>query len=124
MASSASSCSNKSCDRGVFPNRHERYSMVSMFNLQVKPSKRRVQMLIPGKEKSLLHYIIDECEKLGFSACLYMVHEKATLLHIQNPNAHPQGENWICRFLKRHPEYCTRFLRHLDSERPPPYGHR
>lgn len=47
-------------------------------------------MLIPGKEKSLLNYI-DKCEKLGFFACLYMILEKATLLHIKIPNADPLG---------------------------------
>lgn len=72
--------------------------------------------LTEDEELAILKFI-DRWSELGFPLRFAMVKEKALkLLSLRVPNP-DLGINWVHRFLQRHPEYKTRFPRHLDQDR-------
>ena len=69
------------------------------------------------EELAILQFIDRWCQ-LGFPPRYKMVREKAQkLLALRVCNPEPLGVNWATRFLNRHPDYKSKFPRHLDQER-------
>lgn len=69
------------------------------------------QALSPLDEKAIIRWI-GLLEAFGFPPRLAHVREVATIL-----KGSPVGENWITRFLNRHPTLSSKFITNIDSKR-------
>ena len=79
--------------------------------------KANSQHLLTLLEEQAILNFIDEATGYGFPARLYMIVEKAALLiSLQMNNPPPIGIHWVRRFVNRHSQLRSRFLRHLDQE--------
>lgn len=74
------------------------------------------QLLTPAEETALLGFV-DQFVALGFPPRKTMLEEKALLMLRDRGIERPLGVNWAHKFLQRHPDYASKFPRHLDQER-------
>ena len=75
------------------------------------------RLLQPWEEEAILHFI-DNYTALGFPPRFEMIEQKAILLlSARNQDTSSLGLHWCMRFLARHPDYQSKFPRHLEQER-------
>ncbi len=74
------------------------------------------QLLVSHEKKAILEFV-NRFTELSFFSRLLMLREKVELiLRERGQNANLRA-HWLIRFLIKHSEYRTKFLRHLDQER-------
>src|SRR5690606_8736853 len=76
-----------------------------------RKAHEKQQALTPLDEKAIIRWIC-LLESFGFPPRLAHVREVATIL-----KGSPVGENWITRFLNRHPDLSSKFITNIDSKR-------
>lgn len=79
--------------------------------------RREDRMLLTTGEEAALLRFVDQYVALGFPPRLAMLREKAILLLRERGVDESPGINWPTRFLRRYPQYDSKFPRHLDQER-------
>ena len=72
--------------------------------------------LTPTEEQALLDRIISLDER-GLSPTLPLVRQMADLLLSQREPLSSVGENWVTRFVQRHEELMSKYLRKYDYQR-------
>ena len=79
--------------------------------------RREDRLLLRAGEEAALLRFVDQYVALGFPPRLAMLKEKAVLLLRERGVEESPGVNWPRRFLRRYPQYDSKFPRHLDQER-------
>lgn len=73
--------------------------------------------LLEHEESAILNFI-DQWVSLGFPPQLSMIEERVQMLRAKRMEESPNlGRHWTARFLRRHPEFRTKFPRQLDQTR-------